>query len=256
MPRKARIKNNTKVFHVMIQGINQEYIFDEDVEKKTYLKYLKEKIKDKELQMISYCIMSNHAHFLIYTDDVMQISKLMSQTNTKYAIYYNQRHNRCGFVFRSRYKAEEIVSYHHFLSCINYIHNNPVKAQMCKTPGEYKYSSYNEYKEKEILINKNKIIQIFKKYHMDISDIFNGKYEAYRFIEHEESNNIEEIKNQIIENFLINNKMKSINDIIYNKKFLKDIVTQMYIEYNFNQTEIARALGVERTKINKMINKA
>ena len=206
--------------------------------------------------MISYCIMSNHAHFLIYTDDVMQISKLMSQTNTKYAIYYNQRHNRCGFVFRSRYKAEEIVSYHHFLSCINYIHNNPVKAQMCKTPGEYKYSSYNEYKEKEILINKNKIIQIFKKYHMDISDIFNGKYEAYRFIEHEESNNIEEIKNQIIENFLINNKMKSINDIIYNKKFLKDIVTQMYIEYNFNQTEIARALGVERTKINKMINKA
>lgn len=256
MPRKARIKNNTKVFHVMIQWINQEYIFDEDVEKKTYLKYLKEKIKDKELQMISYCIMSNHAHFLIYTDDVMQISKLMSQTNTKYAIYYNQRHNRCGFVFRSRYKAEEIVSYHHFLSCINYIHNNPVKAQMCKTPGEYKYSSYNEYKEKEILINKNKIIQIFKKYHMDISDIFNGKYEAYRFIEHEESNNIEEIKNQIIENFLINNKMKSINDIIYNKKFLKDIVTQMYIEYNFNQTEIARALGVERTKINKMINKA
>ena len=256
MPRKARIKNNTKVFHVMIQGINQEYIFDEDVEKKTYLKYLKEKIKDKDLQMISYCIMSNHAHFLIYTDDVIQISKLMSQVNTKYAIYYNQKHNRCGFVFRSRYKAEEIVSYHHFLSCINYIHNNAVKAQMCKTPGEYKYSSYNEYKEKEILINKNKIIQIFKKYHMDISDIFNGKYEAYRFIEHEESNNIEEIKNQIIENFLINNKMKSINDIIYNKKFLKDIVTQMYIEYNFNQTEIARALGVERTKINKMINKA
>ena len=256
MPRKARIKNNTKVFHVMIQGINQEYIFDEDVEKKTYLKYLKEKIKDKDLQMISYCIMSNHAHFLIYTDDVIQISKLMSQVNTKYAIYYNQKHNRCGFVFRSRYKAEEIISYHHFLSCINYIHNNPVKAQMCKTPGEYKYSSYNEYKEKEILINKNKIIQIFKKYHMDISDIFNGKYEAYRFIEHEESNNIEEIKNQIIENFLINNKMKSINDIIYNKKFLKDIVTQMYIEYNFNQTEIARALGVERTKINKMINKA
>ena len=256
MPRKARIKNNTKVFHVMIQGINQEYIFDEDVEKKTYLKYLKEKIKDKDLQMISYCIMSNHAHFLIYTDDVIQISKLMSQVNTKYAIYYNQKHNRCGFVFRSRYKAEEIVSYHHFLSCINYIHNNPVKAQMCKTPGEYKYSSYNEYKEKEILINKNKIIQIFKKYYMDISDIFNGKYEAYRFIEHEESNNIEEIKNQIIENFLINNKMKSINDIIYNKKFLKDIVTQMYIEYNFNQTEIARALGVERTKINKMINKA
>lgn len=256
MPRKARIKNDTKVFHVMIQGINQEYIFDEDVEKKTYLKYLKEKIKDKDLQMISYCIMSNHAHFLIYTDDVIQISKLMSQVNTKYAIYYNQKHNRCGFVFRSRYKAEEIVSYHHFLSCINYIHNNPVKAQMCKTPEEYKYSSYNEYKEKEILINKNKIIQIFKKYYMDISDIFNGKYEAYRFIEHEESNNIEEIKNQIIENFLINNKMKSINDIIYNKKILKDIVTQMYIEYNFNQTEIARALGVERTKINKMINKA
>ena len=256
MPRKARIKNNTKVFHVMIQGINQEYIFDEDVEKKTYLKYLKEKIKDKDLQIVSYCIMSNHAHFLIYTDDVFQISKLMSQVNTKYAIYYNQKNNRCGFVFRSRYKAEEIVSYHHFLSCINYIHNNPVKAQMCEIPGEYKYSSYNEYKGQHFLINSKKIIQIFKKYNMDISDILNGKYESYRFIEHEENKNTEEIKNQIIKDFLTKHEKKSINDIIYNKEFLKDIVTQMYIENNFNQTEIARALGVERTKINKMINKA
>lgn len=255
MPRKARIKNNTKVFHVMIQGINKEYIFDEDVEKRTYLKYLKEKIKDKELQMISYCIMSNHAHFLIYTDDVLEISKLMSQVNTKYAIYYNQKHNRCGFVFRSRYKTEEIVSYHHFLSCINYIHNNPVKADMCESSREYKYSSYNEYKGKEILINKNKIIQIFKKYNMDISDIFNGKYEAYKFIEHEENKNSEEEKKQLIKNFLSKHELKSINDIIYNPKFLKDIVTQMYIEYNINQTEIAKTLGIERTKINRMINK-
>lgn len=254
MPRKARIKNNTKVFHVMIQGINKEYIFDEDMEKKTYLKYLKEKIKDKDLQMLSYCIMSNHAHFLIYTDDVFQISKLMSQVNTKYAIYYNQKNNRCGFVFRSRYKAEEIVSYHHFLSCINYIHNNPVKAKMCKKPGEYKYSSYDEYKGKQFLINTNKIIQIFKKYNMNISDIFNGKYESYKFIEHEENKNTEEINNQIIENFFAKHQVKSINDIIYDQKFLKEIVTQMYIEYNFNQTEIAKVLGVNRIKINRIIN--
>lgn len=255
MPRKARIKNNTKVFHVIIQGINKEYIFDEDVEKETYLRYLKEKIKDKELQMISYCIMSNHAHFLIYTDDVIQISKLMSQVNTKYAIYYNQKHNRCGIVFRNRYKAEEIVSYHHFLSCINYIHNNPVKAQMCEMPEEYKYSSYNEYKGKQFLINSTKIIQTFKKYNMDISDIFAEKYKSYRFIEHDETRNNEEKIKKIIKNFLINKEIKSINDIIYNKKLLKEIITQMHIEYNINQTEIAKALGVERTKINRMINK-
>ena len=255
MPRKSRTENNTKVFHVMIQGINKEYIFEEDIEKETYLRYLKEKIKDKELQMISYCVMSNHAHFLIYTEDVLEISKLMSQVNTQYAIYYNQKHSRCGFVFRSRYKAEEIVSYHHFLSCINYIHNNPVKADMCEAPEEYKYSSYNEYKGKGILINKNKIIQIFKKYNMDMSDIFNGKYESYKFIEHEENKRSEEEKKQIIKDFLSKHKLKSINDIIYNQKLLKDIVTQMHIEYNINQTEIAKALGVERTKINRMINK-
>ena len=254
MPRKARIKNNTKVFHVMIQGINQEYIFDEDVEKKTYLKYLKEKIKDKDLQMISYCIMSNHAHFLIYTDDVKEISKLMSQLNTKYAIFYNKMHNRCGFVFRNRYRSEQVFTRPHLISCINYIHNNPVKAGICMKKSDYKYSSYNEYKNNSILLEMDNIIDVFKDYDIDVKDILEEKYEPYKFIEYSEFENKEELKKHIIEDFLKKKNINNLNEIINNIEYLKDLSNLMYIEYNFTQKEIAELLGINRLKIHRLLH--
>jgi len=41
--------------------------------------------------------------------------------------------------------------------CFNYIHFNPVKANLVKRPEDWEFSSYNELNGKEILINKNRI---------------------------------------------------------------------------------------------------
>jgi hypothetical protein len=51
------------------------------------------------------------------------------------------------------------------LETSRYIHLNPIKANMVKKPDEYKWSSYSMYigKEKERLINSQKILAYFKK---------------------------------------------------------------------------------------------
>ena len=82
MPRKARKEINSKFLHVMIQGINREYIFNNDKDIKVFLKFVKEKIKEFDLSIIAYCIMNNHAHFLIYTENINLVSKLMKMVNT------------------------------------------------------------------------------------------------------------------------------------------------------------------------------
>ena len=257
MPRRARNDMYSNFFHVMIQGLNKEYIFQYEREIKIYLKYVKEKLKDRKLQMIAYCIMNNHAHFLIHTDNVMEISKLMSQVNTKYAIFYNASHNRCGFVFRNRYKSEEILTRSHLISCINYIHNNPVKANMCVDRSQYKYSSYNEYKNKGYLLNIDDVKNILQKYNIIIDDIFNEKYDAYKFIECIESKSKEEKKSdmeKIIKQFLKKKSIENIDEIRKNQQYLKELIILLYIEDTFTQKEIAEILEINRLRIHRILH--
>lgn len=257
MPRNARKQLYSNFFHVMVQGINKEYIFQNEREIKTYLKYMKEKLKERDLQIIAYCMMNNHAHFLIYTEKITEISKLMSQVNTKYAIFYNTSYDRCGFVFKGRYKSEEILTLSHLISCINYIHNNPVKANICKDREEYKYSSYNEYKNATYLLNTQAVKNILEKYYINLSDIFNENYKAYRFIEHIEPMSKKEKEvylKKVMKTFLREKHIKDISEIIENKIYLKEFVLKTYIEYHVTQKDIAEILQIDRVQIHRMIN--
>lgn len=253
MPRSARENNYSEFFHVMVHGINKEYIFNESIEINTYLKYLKEKVKDKNLQIIAYCVMNNHIHFLIHSKDIKEISKLMSQVNTRYAMFYNKRHDRSGFVFKNRYKAEQILTYSHLISCINYIHNNPIKAKICSTKEEYKYSSYNDYKNNKKILGIMDINDIVRNYNIPLESILIAEYELYKFIDDIEEDK-EKLKESIVNKFLNENHLKNINEVKSNKKHLKELTVILYIEHNFKQKEIAEIMGVNRLKIHRIIH--
>jgi len=65
MPGVARIKSKSKIYHLMIKGINQQNIFslDEDYEK--FIAILAKYHKKSEYEIYAYCLMGNHAHLLI-----------------------------------------------------------------------------------------------------------------------------------------------------------------------------------------------
>ena len=87
MPRIARKYLIGKVFHLMVQGLNKEYIFKKDDYKEKYRELVKDHIKEYNIKIIAYCIMNNHAHILIYSEDINKVSKFMQKINTIYAIY-------------------------------------------------------------------------------------------------------------------------------------------------------------------------
>lgn len=128
MPRIPRMYLKTNCFHVITQGINKSYIFDSPTDIKYYIKGMYE-IKDKyNIEIISYCIMNNHAHILLRTDLIKNLSEYMHRLNTRYGCYYNKKYRRVGYVFRDRYKAEGIYTEAHLYNCMKYIYENPVKA--------------------------------------------------------------------------------------------------------------------------------
>ena len=100
MPRFSRESIKTDYFHVITQGINKSYIFDKPEDIKLYIKIMYELLLEHNLKIIAYCIMNNHTHMLIHIDKIEELSRYMQRLNGKYALYYNKKYNKVGYVFR------------------------------------------------------------------------------------------------------------------------------------------------------------
>ncbi len=224
MPRKPRNNIKTPFIHVMTQGINKSYIFSEEQDIKYYISTMYD-IKEKySIKIVAYCIMNNHAHILIETNDVDKLSKYMQCLNTKYAIYYNKKYNRIGYVFRDRYRSEEILSENHLNNCIQYIYNNPVKAKICRNAEEYPYSNYK-----------------FSK--LEIKE----EIEQYKFMDIEEKE-----YGQIIREYMSKNNLK-IDNLLKNKIDLRKMVIYLKNEEKMSYRNMEKELGISRETLRKSI---
>ena len=105
--------------------------------------------------------MDNHVHMLLYANDIKQISNFMKNINSIYAMYYNKKTDRVGYVFRNRFKSVPIMDRKQLYTCIKYIHMNPVKAGKVKEESDYRYSSYNDYLNKTGFIHEEILKFIF-----------------------------------------------------------------------------------------------
>lgn len=166
MPRQARIDYIGALHHVIVRGIEEKYIFKEEYDKKELYTRLKELLEKSNLQIYAWSIMSNHFHLAIQTGKTT-LSEFMRQLLTGYAINYNKKHKRKGYLFQNRYKSILCDADEYLLPLIRYVHLNPVKARMI-TFGQlkkYKWTGHVELingKEKG-LIERDEVLGFFGK---------------------------------------------------------------------------------------------
>ncbi|MBR2744027.1 MAG: transposase [Clostridia bacterium] len=248
MSRIARERLNASFFHVMCQGINKEMLFNLDKQKEKYLFLLKENMFKFDIQIIAYCIMSNHVHILIYSEDMCKLSKFMKCVNTEYAQYYNYIEKRVGYVFRDRFKSQAITDKKYLYQCINYIHLNPVKAGMVALPQEYIYSSYNDYMSNSG-ITQNKIFgRLFDGKNFAILENFSN---CSDFIDENIDKNT--IMDEYICNFIKKNKI-GIECIFSEKKYLCHIIKTLLRSTCIRKKDIGEKFGMTWKWINTIVN--
>lgn len=148
MPRAARIKGEFSTYHVMQRGNEKRNIFISDDDRNRFLSTLERMREKYNFKLEAYCLMDNHIHLLI-NDNGNDISKIVKSMNISYAYYFNHIYNRVGHLFQDRFKSEIIDNEDYLLAVSAYIHNNPVKAGIVKTPEDYKWSSFRRYIGKE-----------------------------------------------------------------------------------------------------------
>lgn len=93
------------------------------------------------IEVISYCLMPNHFHLLLYTKDKKEnISRFMKSLQLSYAFYYNRNHDHSGHVFQGKFKNKAVKSDAYMNKIIQYIIENPVRKKLVKDPSEWVYS--------------------------------------------------------------------------------------------------------------------
>lgn len=165
MARKNRVWYPGAIYHITSRGNHRNDIFRDGEDYQVYLTILKEVLEryEKEYEIISYCLMTNHVHLQIKTKE-KHIKYFMSRLNTFYAKYFNNKYNYIGHLFQERYGAELVEEDKYSLEVSRYIHLNPIRANMVKLPEDYEWSSYSMYigKGEEKLISSDKILSYFK----------------------------------------------------------------------------------------------
>lgn len=166
MPRQAREKSKTGIYHLLVRGINRGEIFHDDEDRQRYIETMARITKESDAVVLGYCLMDNHVHLLI-REGANGVSNLMHRLGASYAYYFNRKYERVGHVFQNRFKSENIEDDRYLTTVIRYIHQNPVKARIVSRAEAYRWSSCQAYysgkKYLPRLIDTDFILSMFSK---------------------------------------------------------------------------------------------
>ncbi len=145
-------------------------ILDDLSKKKNYL-----------VEIISYCLMPNHFHFLLRQIKDGGIAKFIGNFTNSYTRYINTKQERTGPLFTGKFKSVRIETQKQLLHTSRYIHLNPYSSFVVKTLKDlagYPYSSLPEFLgitksnlcSKDIIISEFKSLKLFRQFIFDQAD--------------------------------------------------------------------------------------
>lgn len=157
MPRKAREFMAGGIYHVFNRGNNRRVLFDGKEDFECFKKMLGAGMKREAVKLYHYCLMSNHYHLFIKSEEVESLPRFMHWMQLGYARYFKKKYQTTGHVFEERYRSPRIEEESYYLQCGRYIERNPVKAKMVERAEDYPYSSarYYIYGKKDDLVTEN-----------------------------------------------------------------------------------------------------
>lgn len=68
MSRPLRIEFPGAVYHVTSRGDRREPIFEDDVDREALLTTVERAMQRFDAEVLAYCLMGNHYHFVLHTD--------------------------------------------------------------------------------------------------------------------------------------------------------------------------------------------
>lgn len=118
-------------------------IFHKDKDYQAFEQILSEAKKKHPMRLLSYCLMPNHWHLVLYPyqdDDLANFMRWVTLTHTQrwHAHYKSIGY---GHLYQGRYKSLPVQKDEHFLQLVRYVEGNAKRAALVKKVQDWPWSS-------------------------------------------------------------------------------------------------------------------
>jgi putative transposase len=125
-----------------------------DDDRRVYLELLKEQAQKYSLEILAYCLMTNHVHLVAIPHEEEALALAIGRTHFRYTQYINRFHRRSGHLWQGRFYSCALDG-RHLWPALKYVELNPVRAKLCRRAWQYAWSSaaphVDEKAESELL---------------------------------------------------------------------------------------------------------
>ena len=94
-----------------------------------------------KFNLLAYVVMPDHIHLLLVPSATANISRIMQSIKGRFARLWNRQSGSAGSLWQARYYESAVRTEAQLRGWIQYIDENPVKAGLAATPGQYRYCS-------------------------------------------------------------------------------------------------------------------
>ena len=140
MPRVARVVAAGVPYHVIQRGNNRQDVFFVDDDRRCYLELLREASRRFGLDVLGYCLMTNHVHLLVIPRDEDALALGIGRAHWWYSRYVNRLHGRSGHLWQGRFYSAPLGE-SHFWAALCYVERNPVRARLVRKAWNFPWSS-------------------------------------------------------------------------------------------------------------------
>lgn len=156
MARMARVVLPGVPHHITQRGVRSMEVFGSDEDRELYLRLLRTQAARFGLNILSWCLMSNHVHLVAVPKKAESLARAVGETHRLYTRAINVREGVRGHLFQERFFSCPLDD-RHGVAAVRYVERNPVRAKLAKEAWGYKWSSarfHVEGRERDRLVEK------------------------------------------------------------------------------------------------------
>ena len=140
MPRLSRTVFAGVPHHITQRGNRREDIFFTEEDREAYLSWLKEYCEKFGVEILAYCLMTNHIHLVAVPSADDGLQRVLKPLHMRYAQRINRSRGWKGHLWQGRFFSSPLDEAY-LWAAVRYVECNPVRAGMVSRAEDYRWSS-------------------------------------------------------------------------------------------------------------------